>query len=339
MKNFNEFINESNKRFKSVRTLKLLPPEQKLRYGCMYNILWLIKLAIEEGVNIHNNDIAILISSNYGYVETVEYLLDNGVDVHLNDDYLLRFACNNGELEIVKLLLKYGADIHVQHDKPLRWASEKGHYEVVKYLIEKGADVHARNDMALKLAIDNKHMDVVKLLKSYTRINESVRDKMIPKSKEDIDKTLKDYSPNKILELGYRNKMWDLVKRGIEEGANIHINGDSSIRVACFNGELELVKYLVDKGADIHIHEEDCLVKACYSGNVELVKYLVDKGADIHSGGIEKVLRAACSQGHPKIVKYLLDKGADERKITGSAVTFNDNRKEILDILNKYKKQ
>lgn len=173
----------------------------------------------------------------------------------------------------------------------------------------------------------------MKYLQTY---NESVRDQMTPKSREEIDKTLKDYLPHEILELGYRNQMWDLVKRGIQDGASVHMNGDAALRQACSYGNLEIVKLLLDNGANLHIFEDDCLMRTCYSGNLELVKYLVDKGGDIHAGQIEKVLRAACSEGHLDIVKYLLDKGADQRMITSSEVTFGKNRKEILNLLNEY---
>ena len=162
---------------------------------------------------------------------------------------------------------------------------------------------------------------------------------MTPKSEEEINKILKDYLPHEILELGYRNQMWDLVKRGIEGGANVHMYDDAALSYACEYGNLKIVKYLLDKGADIHIHEDDPLMLSCYSGNLELVKYLVDKGGDIHGGKIEKVLRAACAEGHPDIVKYLLDQGADQRMITSSDVTMGKNREKVLDLLNKYIKE
>ena len=191
MKTYNQFNESISNKIRSDKTLMKLPPDQKLKYGCIYGHLLLVKLAVEQGVDIHQNDEEpILMTCNYGYVDITKYLLDNGVNVHLKDDYLLRFACNNGELEIVKLLIEYGANIHVQNDKPLRWACEKGHYDVVKYLIEKGANIHVKNDMPLKLALDNNHKDIVKLLKNYTKINESVRDLMTPKSKEEILKSL-----------------------------------------------------------------------------------------------------------------------------------------------------
>jgi ankyrin repeat protein len=175
----------------------------------------------------------------------------------------------------------------------------------------------------------------MKYLHTY---NESLRDKMTPKSKEDIEKTLQDYLPHEILRLGYRNNMWDLVKRGIEEGASVHMDNDAALRFACQEGELEIVKYLMGKGADVHTFEDDALVMACYSGNLELIKYLVNEGADIHAGQIEKVLRAACADGHPDIVEYLLEQGADQRMIVGADVTHGKNRREIMTLLNKYTK-
>jgi hypothetical protein len=54
----------------------------------------------------------------------------------------------------------FGADIHVENDYALRWASTKGHLETVKYLVESGADIHAYNDAALRLASDYGHLDI-----------------------------------------------------------------------------------------------------------------------------------------------------------------------------------
>ena len=214
-------------------------------------------------------------------------------------------------------------------------------------------NVYKNNDSAVKLYFnsgfeiyqdhndengEDPYFTLIKKLND-SKINEGIRDKMTPKSEEEIDKTLKDYLPHEILELGYKNQMWNLVKRGIESGANVHMNGNSALRQACSYGNLEIVKYLLVAGADLRAHEDDCLLRACYSGNLELVKYLVDKGADIHAGQIEKILRGACASGHPEIVKYLLDKGADSRKISNSEVTFGENRKEIINLLNKYIKK
>lgn len=52
----------------------------------------------------------------------------------MNKEKVLNWASENGYIEIVKLLLNEGADVHADNDTALRWASENGHSEVVKVL-------------------------------------------------------------------------------------------------------------------------------------------------------------------------------------------------------------
>ncbi|AGF85741.1 repeat protein [Moumouvirus goulette] len=67
-------------------------------------------------------------------VETWEYMISVGVNIHTDDDLALTWASVQGHLEVVKYLVKNGADIHVDDDYALRWASEYGHSEVVNFL-------------------------------------------------------------------------------------------------------------------------------------------------------------------------------------------------------------
>lgn len=57
-----------------------------------------------------------------------------------------------GLLPELKYLVENGADIHVENDEALRYAAKNGHLAIVKYLIEHGADVHSNNDQALRYA-------------------------------------------------------------------------------------------------------------------------------------------------------------------------------------------
>jgi ankyrin repeat protein len=80
-----------------------------------------------------------------------------------NINELLFNASLDGSLEVVKYLVEQGADIHDNNDLVLIWA--RGHLEVVKYLVEQGADIHAKNDAALKWASENGYYEVVIYLK------------------------------------------------------------------------------------------------------------------------------------------------------------------------------
>ena len=90
-----------------------------------------------------------------GHLEIVKYLVDNGADVHANDDEALRWAASNGYLEVVEYLVDNGADIHANNDGALMWATLNGRLEVVKYLVENGADIHADDDWTLRAATGN----------------------------------------------------------------------------------------------------------------------------------------------------------------------------------------
>ena len=57
----------------------------------------------------------------------MQYLIENGANIHANDDFALRYAAKNGHLEVVRYLIENGADIHADDDYALRYATVYGH--------------------------------------------------------------------------------------------------------------------------------------------------------------------------------------------------------------------
>lgn len=97
---------------------------------------------------------------------------------------------------------------------------------------------------------------------------------------EDPSSSPKKFKAHSVI-LGPRREInLDIIKELVEEGANIHVCDDYTLRWAAKNGHLEVVKYLIEKGADI----DDAFQLAAKSGYLEVVKYLAEKGADIHAG-------------------------------------------------------
>jgi len=120
--------------------------------------LEVIKELVNEGVNVHvNNDCALRFASENGHVEIVKFLVSKGANVNACNDYPLQSAANNGHLEIVKFLVSEGANVHSGNYCALRFASENGHLEIVKFLVSVGANVHSENDVALRWAVLNGH--------------------------------------------------------------------------------------------------------------------------------------------------------------------------------------
>ena len=103
---------------------------------------------------------------NLWTVETFEWLMKYGADIHSKNDYVLRCAVDNYDLDMVKCLVEQGANVHADDDYVLCWAAEEGQLEMVKYLVKRGADVHAQNDYALHCATHYGHLEVVAYLKA-----------------------------------------------------------------------------------------------------------------------------------------------------------------------------
>ena len=117
-----------------------------------------------------------------GFLDIFKYLVDNTElnYLHHNREELLRSAAENGYTDIVKYLITLGADIHVQNEEPLFKAIYFGHVDCVKLLLDSGAklqDCYIRKDISPEMK---------KFLLQYDKTNEGVRDKMTPKSKEEI---------------------------------------------------------------------------------------------------------------------------------------------------------
>ena len=81
---------------------------------------------------------------------------------------------------------------------------------------------------------------------------ESLRDKMTPKSEEEIESKLTGHSPNELLMKGLRcGELW-LVKKALMSGADINLSDNSPIIWACINQHTDIMSYLLDNGAEIN---------------------------------------------------------------------------------------
>ena len=111
-----------------------------LNYG-----IWLREIQIPDDAKVSFGESKhkankVIVGKRYDLrkVETWEYLVENGADIHTYDDVPLRVAALNGHLETVKFLVENGADIHTWNDYALRIAKAIGHLKIVNYLKSKG---------------------------------------------------------------------------------------------------------------------------------------------------------------------------------------------------------
>ena len=222
------------------------------------------KWLAEKGVDIYTSDAAIIWASGKGYLKIVKFLIENGANIHAQNNFAVIVASARGHLEVVKMLIECRADIHagndltiyqsppydkyfelrdltnmssidtIKNNDAVKFASCCGHLEVVKILIQYGANIHVDDDYAIQLALYNEHIEVVKLL--------------------------------------------------IECRANVHANNDHVIKLASHIGNFDLAILLINNGGDIH-NDNDCAIRiASYCGHVKVVKLLIEYGANIHAG-------------------------------------------------------
>ncbi|MEK0338404.1 MAG: ankyrin repeat domain-containing protein, partial [Nitrosopumilus sp.] len=215
-------------------------------------------------------------SAKHGFLPGVNKALEDGADVHVTNDYALRFASYYGHYDVVALLLDNGADVHNVKDFALRFASEYGHYDIVALLLDNGADVHAQDDDALRWASYYGHDDVVELLKKWMNkpIKESIGDVLKPKSEEDIMSLIGDLYPSKLLYKSAEIGFLPGVKRAIEKGVNVHAYNDHAFRTASYYGHYDIVALLLDNGADVHAQDDEALRGASYYGYRDVVELL-----------------------------------------------------------------
>ncbi len=158
----------------------------------------IFKIFIDEGIDVHWNDDEALMEAVYeDRTKMVKLLLEHGANARIKKGDPLAYASSAGNKKMVKDLLKYGANVHDQGDKALRWASREGHADVVRILLEEGAGVHAEGEWALSNASENGHTDVVKILLEegadiHAEANEALR--LAKKNKhKDIVELLQSY--------------------------------------------------------------------------------------------------------------------------------------------------
>lgn len=100
-------------------------------------------------------------------LKAVTKLLKNGVNVHMHNDFALRYGAASNRLEIVNKLLEYGANVHARDDAALRRAISCGNFLIVSALLENGANLYCRNKLILQNFKKNFNEELARVLLPY----------------------------------------------------------------------------------------------------------------------------------------------------------------------------
>jgi len=147
IKKYEDFINEGfmdsvkHKTSDEIRNiLKDVNIDGWLNYGCRHNLLWLVKESIEKGADIYKSQ-PIQLSCEYGHLDIVKFLLENGLDIHHNSESPLRHAITGEQLEVVEYLIDNGSDIHFNNEYPFILAWNIMSLDICQLLLDSGTDI------------------------------------------------------------------------------------------------------------------------------------------------------------------------------------------------------
>lgn len=236
-------------------------------------------------------------------VLTFKYLIENGADIHIDNNCALKWAAGNGYYKIVKLLLEYGADINAQNNCAIKLASENGHSSVVELLIGISNNPFV-NSEALVLAAKNGHSDVVKIF---------------------IDNgTNLSFNYFEALQLACNYGRKNVVKILLKNNVNPNNVNNYTLWKICLNKRIKIIKILLDYGLSVNACSGNMIKWAAHYGHVKLVNLLLENGANINDS---RTICWASKHGHYKVVDLLLSKGIFTKKEYIEAIRWAERSK------------
>lgn len=205
-------------------------------------------------------------AAGYNRIALVEFLLQNGADVHASDKgglVPLHNASSYGHLEVSQLLIKAGGDVNATDlwkFSPLHEAAAKGKHEIVKLLLKHGANPTQKNrDGAtpLDLAKDQEISDLLRgnaaLLESAKKGNLARVQRLLTSENINCRDTQGRNSTPLHLAAGYNN--FEVAEYLLEQGADVNAQdkgGLIALHNASSYGHLEIAALLIKYNTQIN---------------------------------------------------------------------------------------
>lgn len=267
------------------------------------------------------NNVMLVASVLEGKYNTVKFLLDNGANIHANDEVELVIAVDKMHKDIAMLLLENGADykkvVCIYQSDNISSILFQNQLKIYRMQYFKRL-YHMRD---LSYDINYCHFDY------YQKDDYYFDDETEPIN---LNKIINIYNFDTftlacarglldpirfMMESGYTIDSYEPIKQAIVNNRNDVIRyimpfidpkyHEKTFLELCMNGNLEMVKYLIDDATDPHIENDSALVYACINGNFELVEYLISLKCDTSTQNNEPMVMAVIS-GHSTIVEHLL---------------------------------
>lgn len=216
---------------------------------------------------------------------------------------LLLIASESGKVETVQYLLSIGAEIGavIDHETALMRAARKGHTEVVRLLIRRGADVDQRTPRgtALGYAAENNQVEAARILiAAHADLNRKDACQRTPLMRAAIK--------------GHRDVVKLLLEQGADpvvEGWR----GWTALRYAASWGRTDVVRMLLEGTPNRNGPRViQALGDAARGGHTETVAVFAELGVNLNTPDLDGYLplAEAAEKGHTATVSLLRAKGA-----------------------------
>lgn len=279
-------------------------PSRELFEACRSGDLERVKKLVRPE-NVNSRDTAgrkstpLHFAAGFGRRDVVDYLLQNGANVHACDDgglISLHNACSFGHAEVVNLLLQHGADANSRDNwnyTPLHEAAIKGKIDVCIVLLQHGAEPTIRNTDG-RTALDLAEASTKAVLTGEYR-----KDELLESARS-----------------GNEEKLMSLLT---PLNVNCHASDgrkSTPLHLAAGYNRVKTVQLLLQHGADVHAKDKGDLVplhNACSYGHYEVAELLVKHGACVNAMDLWQFtpLHEAASKNRVEVCSLLLSYGAD----------------------------
>ena len=244
------------------------------------------KIACSEKVNYntHQGTVALGMAMFFSDPKIAKFLIEAGVQIDKDKDFLLYAAIAGSSLENIKLLVKEGADPHKFDEDgitTLMSASQSSDDEIFDYFLNIGVDpllVSKSNKTALHF---------VSSLVTFGKPNNSFkRFKLL--IEKGCDPLLIDNKGESILHLSAEAGNSEIFFAAIDMGLDIFAvtkSGDTLLHSAAYGGNEKIFNFLLDKKLDVFAKNNDdftVLHKATYTylKSDNIISKLLDMGLD-----------------------------------------------------------
>jgi len=119
-----------------------------LSEACSFGNIEIAKYLYKKGFNINEfgqyyNSLELSISSKGDNINTIKFLIENGIDITRKNHRSLILACYHNNTEVIKLLVLAGANVNEKRDEyvPICHCIKHNNIEMIKFLISNGANI------------------------------------------------------------------------------------------------------------------------------------------------------------------------------------------------------